>query len=535
MFVGHHSDAMFLPHRRRQRLLATLCAAALLAPTLPVAAQGNTLPALGDPISEDFGIGVERRLGDQIMRDIRRDPDYLDDPLLLEYLNTLWSPLVQRSRSLGNIDADIDQRFAWEAFLVRDRSVNAFALPGGFVGVHLGLIALTSTHDELGAVLAHELSHVTQRHIARGITNSKRQTLLGTAAMILGVLAASRAGNADVANAAIAGGQAAAIQGQLNFSRDMEREADRVGYAVLSGAGFAQGGMASMFEKLEQSSRLNDSGGFPYLRSHPLTTERIGEARQRAGVDAGTARASAGGLEHSLAQARARVLMDNRSDSLRRWQASDVATGSGPLSERLVAAAQSALASTMLRDWARADASLQRATALLRSSPVPDPRAERALAFLATQSLLERGQAAQATALFKPYAGDGSRPAVLLGARLALATAPPESAANDAALKFSAEELQTRVAAQPQDALSWYTLSQVWARVGQPLRALRADAESRYAQGDLPGALDRLRAGQRLARGGAQVDFIEASVIDARLRDIEAQRKLQVEEERKGS
>ena len=114
---------------------------------------------------------------------------------------------------------------------MRDRSVNAFALPGGYVGVHLGLIAMTGTRDELASVLAHELSHVTQRHIARGIANSKRQSLIGLAAMILGVLAASRAGSADGANAAIVGGQAAAIQGQLNFSRDMEREADRIGFA----------------------------------------------------------------------------------------------------------------------------------------------------------------------------------------------------------------------------------------------------------------------------------------------------------------
>ena len=172
----------------------------------------------------------------------------------------------------GNINADVDARLAWEPFLVRDRSVNAFALPGGYVGVHLGLMAMTASRDELASVLAHELSHITQRHIARSIANSKHQTLLSLAALVVGVLAASRAGNssADATNAAIVGSQALAAQGQLNFSRDMEREADRVGFAVMSGAGFAPGGMAAMFEKLDQSSRLNDSGGFPYFRSHPL-------------------------------------------------------------------------------------------------------------------------------------------------------------------------------------------------------------------------------------------------------------------------
>jgi predicted Zn-dependent protease len=117
---------------------------------------------------------------------------------------------------------------------VRDRSVNAFALPGGYVGVHLGLIAITTTPDELASVLAHELAHVTQRHIARSMDASARSRTLGMAAMLLGLLAASRSGSPDMAQAAIMGGQAAMAQGQLNFSRDMEREADRIGYGVLA-------------------------------------------------------------------------------------------------------------------------------------------------------------------------------------------------------------------------------------------------------------------------------------------------------------
>ncbi|MFG5411130.1 M48 family metalloprotease [Piscinibacter sakaiensis] len=268
-----------------RRALAGACAALLLSGSLPPPARAqNNLPALGDSVSEDFGVGTERRLGDQIMREIRRDPDYADDPLLQDYLESLWQPLVAAARSRGEIDGDTTGRFAWEVFLVRDRSVNAFALPGGFVGVHLGLIAMTASSDELASVLAHELSHVTQRHIARSITNSRRQSLLSAAAMILGVIAAGRSGSADAANAVIAGGQAAAIQGQLNFSRDMEREADRIGFGLLTGAGFSPAGMAAMFEKLDQASRLNDSGSYPYLRSHPLTTERIGEARSRLGA-----------------------------------------------------------------------------------------------------------------------------------------------------------------------------------------------------------------------------------------------------------
>ena len=138
--------------RPRHRAVAGLCAHALVGQgvALPVAAQ-NALPALGDTDSAAFTVATERKLGDEIMREIHVDPDYVDDPLLFEYLESVWQPLVAASRSLGNITSDIDQRFAWQPFLVRDPSVNAFALPGGFVGVHLGLIAMT-TRDRKSVV-----------------------------------------------------------------------------------------------------------------------------------------------------------------------------------------------------------------------------------------------------------------------------------------------------------------------------------------------------------------------------------------------
>ncbi|HJV63357.1 MAG TPA: M48 family metalloprotease [Albitalea sp.] len=491
----------------------------------PAIAAQNQLPALGDTAGEDLGVGTERKLGDEIMREIRRDPDYADDPILLEYLQGVFSPLLAAARQRGEIGPDLDQRFAWEPFLVRDRTVNAFALPGGYIGVHLGLIALTSTRDQLASVLAHEMSHITQRHIARSIANSKRQSLLGVAATIVGILAASRSSNVDAANAVITGGQAAALQGQLNFSRDMEREADRIGFAVMTTAGFAPGGMAAMFEKLAQSTRLNDSGGFPYLRSHPLTTERIGEARARMGTAPPAPPVSV--LEHTAAQARARVLMDPRVDALRRWQSLDADNTATTVADKLAAAYESALASTMLRDWSRADDSLTKALGLVKNSPRSDGRAERAVVLLAVQSLLDRGDFAHGEAALKPYAGESSRPVLVFAARIAIGRG------DEAHLKHSAEDLQTWVSAHATDAEAWSLLGQVWGRLGQPLRSLRAEAESRWALGDLTGAVDRLRAGQRLARSGGSVDFIEASVIDARLRDIEAQRRQLAAEERK--
>ncbi|MEP6739354.1 MAG: M48 family metalloprotease [Caldimonas sp.] len=514
-----------------RRCVAGLCALALAGPVglAPAAAQ-NTLPALGDSDSSDFTVGNERKLGDEIMREIRADPDYVDDPLLLEYLHTVWDPLVAASRSLGNITADIDQRFAWEPFLVRDPSVNAFALPGGYVGVHLGLIAITSSRDELASVLGHEMSHVTQRHIARSIAGNSKRSLVSLAALVIGLLAASRSSNTDAMSAVVAGTQAATIQGQLNFSRDVEREADRIGFQVMTAAGFAPGGMASMFEKMDLSMRLNDFGGFPYLRSHPLTAERIGEARARAGIGTSAPRVSV--LEHTVAQARSRVLMDPRVDALRRWQSQD-AVNAGGAADRLLAACESALGSSMLRDFTRADVSFAKALAIVRGSPNSSARAERAVVLMQTQSYLDRGAPAKAAETMQAYAADGSRPSLLLEAQIAL-IATPAVTPDSVVLKAHAAELQTWVALHPEDALAWSALGQTWSRLGAPLRSLRAEAESRYALGDLLGAVDRLRAGQRVARGGGPVDFIDASVIDSRLRAIELQRK-QIEADQRAS
>ena len=501
-------------------------------PATSPATNNVRLPALGESASDDFNLSAEKRMGEQIMREIRRDPDYIDDPLLLEYLQSIWQPIVQAARLRGDIGADVATLFPFEAFLVRDRSVNAFALPGGYVGVHLGLIAMTATRDELASVLAHEFSHLSRRHIARSIAANARSSTLGIVGMILGVLAASRSRNADAAQAAIVGGQAAMAQSQLNFSRDMEREADRNGQALMAEAGFAPIGMAAMFNKLDQANRLNDSGAFPYLRSHPLTVERIAEAQQRVAQIGEPARSGVGlsaadaGRWHLLMQARARILMDPSVDSIQRLQELD-ARGGSP-NERLAGFYASTLASIQLRDFGRADRSLASAGALPGVSE--DGFIQRAFAPLFVHLALARGdiRAAERATLALGSAAD-SRPDLLLRAQVALA------ARDAAAVRGSAEALQTWVSEHRGDALAWLTLSQTAEQQGQALRAVRAAAEAQAALGNLQGAVDRLRAGQQLARRGmAGNDFIEASVIDSRLRDLQAQRRELLAEQRGG-
>jgi beta-barrel assembly-enhancing protease len=496
------------------------------------------LPSLGESASEDLSVGAERRLGEQIMREARRDPDLLDDAVLQDYLWSVFNPLVAAARKLGHIDADIDSAFAWEAFLVRDRSVNAFALPGGYVGVHLGLIAITTTGDQLASVLAHEITHVTQRHIARSIAPQQRASIVAIAGLILGLIAASRSNNVDVANAAIYGSQGAAIQSQLNYSRDAEREADRIGYAVLSAAGYSPQGMAAMFERLDAASRLSDNGSFPYLRSHPLTTDRISEARSRTLFAPGAA--SLPSLQHTLMQMRSRVLMADGAQGLQRISGS---SASVVRVDRVAALYGGALAASLQNNHAQANTLADQAWQLASAMTPREPDAERSLRLLQAQVRLARGDAPSALQALDELptlpalatsANMHERPALLLRTQALLNLQRANPKAPTMALRASTEALQTWLSEHGQDAAAWELAASSSEALGLKLRAMRAAAEARFVVGDLPGAIDRLRAAQQLSRGDAGTpagqDFIEASVIDARLRSIVAlRRQLQLE------
>ena len=200
---------------------------------------------------------------------------YLQDPEVNDYLNELGHRLVAASH---------DTKQDFEFFAVPDPQINAFALPGGFIGVHTGLILLAQNESELASVLAHEISHVTQRHMARMVANQKNSMLLSLAGLALAILA-SRAGGSNGGQgvqAAIASSQALAMQNQLNFTRENEYEADRIGFSRLVAAGFDPNGMAVFMERLQRASRFAEGNAPSYLRTHPITYERIAEAQSRA-------------------------------------------------------------------------------------------------------------------------------------------------------------------------------------------------------------------------------------------------------------
>jgi beta-barrel assembly-enhancing protease len=298
-------------NRSLLRAIALTVATTLATPPIamvPARAQSNELPSLGEAGADDLSPANERKLGEQIMREVVADPLYLPDPDTTEYLNKLGYQLVSSSNA---------RHMDFNFFCVKDPMINAFALPGGFIGVHSGLILLAQTESELAAVIGHEIGHVEQRHIARMLAKQRESAAVAIGALLLALLAA-RSGSSsagDLTQAAILGGQAAAIQQQLNFSREAEREADRVGFNTLNGAGFDVSAMATFFGRMQQSTRIYESAAPAYLRTHPLTTERISDMQNRLREVRSKQRADS--LDFQLVRARLRVLQDDSTQGLR--------------------------------------------------------------------------------------------------------------------------------------------------------------------------------------------------------------------------
>ncbi len=254
-------------------LILLLSASVALGSTTAVQAQPVGLPSMGAASAADLSPYVEKQLGQAIMAEGRRDPTYINDPELNQYLTTLGRRLAQYSP--GTVP-DV------ELFGVRDPEINAFAMPGGYIGVNTGLIVATDSESELAAVLGHEIGHVVQRHIARGMTQQSQSGAIALASVAAALLAALAGGGGNLAMGVAAFGQAAAIDRQLGFSRDAEREADRAGFQMLTGAGYDPAGMSRMFSRLMNASRLNEgTGGGAWASTHPLSIDRMSDIQNR--------------------------------------------------------------------------------------------------------------------------------------------------------------------------------------------------------------------------------------------------------------
>lgn len=462
--------------------------ASLLAIVLSLAvprAVADGLPDLGDVSQESLSPQQERRLGEDIMREIRADRSYLEDAELSDYLNNLGYRLASHS-------PDVRQEF--EFFVLQDPTINAFALPGGFIGVHTGLLTAAQSESELASVLAHEIAHVTQKHLARMIANQKKTALTSIAALAVAILAARS--NSQVSEAAIATAQASSIQSQLDFTRENEREADRIGLQILVSAGFDPRAMATFFERMQKATRVYDNSAPSYLRTHPLTYERIADIQNR--VQNLPYRQVSDSLEFQLLRAKVRASQDSPRDAVAYF--ADTLKDKRYVSE---AAQRYGLAIALMhaKDYAQADREVARLRKLVPSNALIET--------LAGQVKVASGQLPAALDFYRTalQTFPHHRALVYDYADALLAGRQPEPA-----LKLVTGQLQT----YPDDPQLYQLQARCYAALGKRLLQHQAQAEAYVRQGNVGGAIEQLQIALKSGDG----DFYQLSSAEARLREL---------------
>ncbi|WP_029048158.1 M48 family metalloprotease [Cupriavidus sp. amp6] len=475
-----------------------------------VESGGVQLPDLGDPSTASLSPDMEKRLGDRIMRDIRRDPLYVPDPLLSDYLNALGYRLVQAARRQSISGSTGAGTFAtgFDLFAVRDRSINAFALPGGYIGVHTGLLVQSDTESELASVLGHEIGHVMQRHIARGITSQDQSMWIALASMVLAGLAATR--SPDAAAALAMGGQGAAVANQLSFSRGAEREADRVGFQIMTAAGFDPQGMPDFFARLQRVSGISESSVPSYVRTHPLTSERLADMQDR--VSHANARKVPNTPEYEFARMRARVIQESSPSDLQALRNALRAQLPGASALR-APALHYGLAFTEQRLGRAAAAEQELAEARRLYGTIPGASSgSPMLDVMAIQLARTQGRVpealSQATASMKAFPLSHAVSVVYAETLIG-------SGRYDEAVRFLRE--RTRQETSRSD--WWEMLARAYAGQGKRVQQHQALAEKYAMDGAYQAAIEQLQ----IARKAGDGDFYTLSEVDARLHQLERQ------------
>lgn len=450
------------------------------------AAAAQTLPDLGDVSQVSLSPMQEKKLGEEVMRQLRASGQYLDDPEVNSYVNMLGHRLIAAS-------TDVHTDFTF--FAVNSPEINAFALPGGFVGVNVGLILMTQSESELASVLAHEITHVTQHHIARSIAAQKDSMLLSLAGLALAVLAARAGGSGDAASAAIAGSQALAIQHQINFTRDQEREADRIGFQRLVAAGFDPTAMATMLERLQRATRFAQGDVPAYLQDHPVTYERIAEAKARAASV--PYRQVPDSLDYDLVRALLRSYQGSPHDAVKYF---DDAIAQKRYSN--VVAAHYGLVAALLRthDSGRMKSELAKLEKIAPPHPMIDA--------IAGHVMLETGNLAGAIARFK--AGVERYPN-----KMQMVYDYPDALLKAGRNAEAAKFVEGQLDRFPNDGPLQLIAAKAYAAQGKEMLSHLHQAQYYAWQGNLKRAIDQLQIAAK-ARDG---DFYQASMVDSRMRE----------------
>lgn len=446
-------------------------------------AMADNLPDLGESSRQYLTDKQEKEIARSIMRNIYTSPYYLADPEIEAYLNDLGRRLAMESTASGR---------TLTFFAIRDPSVNAFALPGGFIGVHTGLIQTSETESELASVLAHEIAHVSQEHLSRMIAQQDRSYVPTLAAIAVAILAARS--NANIGSAALATTQALSLQNQLNYTRDNEREADRIGLDILTEAGYDPRGMSSFFSRLQRTNRLYDNNAPDYLRTHPLNSQRIAD------------------MDNRLEQTPYKQVLDSQEFFFVRARLVSMEGTPDEAVSRLRDQVQQ-------KKWPLEAAShYGLALALARQNKIPEAEKELAIAIKTSESPMllnlradlktSLGEYKQAIEL---YSSATSRyphyMPLIYGYGKALIVASQAQKA--------VELLQSQVRLWPDDARLWRLLAQAHASLGHRLASHLAEGEAQAAVGNLAAAVEQINIGLKSGDG----DFYDLSVAEARRRE----------------
>ena len=472
-----------------------LCLTAALTMALPAWGQPVGLPSMGVTSAAELSPSVEHLLGEAIMEQGRHDPTYIADLDINQYLTRMGRQLA------AHAPQPLSQPIT--VFAVRDASINAFALPGGYIGVNSGLVVAARNPSELAGVLAHEIGHVMQRHIARGIAQASQGAGMMVASLV-GALLAALAGQGQLAMGVAAFGQAATIDRQLGFSRSAEQEADRAGFQMMRAAGFNPRGMLDMFRRLMNMASLNEGAGGGYASTHPLSIQRLSDIENRlAELPPVHAKPDP---EFWFVQARLALIQARGNDSRRSLAQSLRAQSRDPDALRR-AAALYGLASVekSAGDLDRARADLAQAQALQDAPQI---------AVLGVQLAAAQGAAtavAAGTAAWKRWPDSQ-------GVAYEYSRALQAARQDEAAAGF----LQARIKQWPNIPDFEKLLADSLNRLGRQVAAHEAMASYYEQTGALPTAVEHLEQARRLSK-----DFYAQSRLDAEIREVRERLKTQ--------
>lgn len=455
------------------------------------ASPGNDLPSLGDGSSSIVSPALEKRIGREFLKQINAAVPTIDDPILKYYVDRHIAELTQHSELKEKV---------LEVVLIDSPAINAFAAPGGVVGINLGLMLTAEDVHEYSSVIAHELAHLSQRHFARGI-EEQRQAMLPTIASMIAAIAIGMAAGGDAGLAAMSASQAAAQSSQLRYSRARETEADRIGMNTVVNAGMDPAGMARMFDRMGRAYRYTTKPP-EFLLTHPLTERRVADAKTQAMQY--PAHSHQDSPDYTLARIRAIVhYADSPEEAVKRFRKE---VRDDPDST----AAQYGLALALSRSGQH-DEALPMADALFTSAP------DRLL-FVA------------AYAEFLTAAGEYDQALTLLERQLLLNPDNPPLAMLYAEALIQNQEydiaesiLQRQSELRPNDIDVWYQLAEVSGKAGDIVGVHRARAEFFALHGSYNRAIQHLEYARRLV---SQSNTQLHAMLDQRINDLRTELRI---------